>query len=160
MPLEEKINSFDCRRVFIRAASKTKSDNNFTGKAVTVREMNQNMDESVSSGISVTPAARSKITELLANADESQSAVRVFVSGGGCGGMSYGMTFAESIADKDRLMKDEEGFALTIDPIAFSYLQGAEIDFQDSDVNATFVFNNVFQAVGGSGACGGCGGAH
>jgi iron-sulfur cluster assembly accessory protein len=125
-----------------------------------VRNMNQNIDESVSSGISVTPAARSKITELLANADESQSAVRVFVAGGGCGGMSYGMTFAESISDKDRLMKDEDGFALTIDPVALSYLQGAEIDFQDSDVNATFVFNNVFQAVGGSGACGGCGGAH
>ena len=99
MPLKEKINSFDCRRALIRATSKTKSQDNFTGKVVTVREMNQNMDESVSSGISVTPAARSKITELLANADESQSAVRVFVSGGGCGGMSYGMTFAESIAD-------------------------------------------------------------
>ena len=125
-----------------------------------VRDMNQNNDESVFSGISVTPAARSKITELLANADESQSAVRVFVSGGGCGGMSYGMTFAESVSDKDQLMKDEDGFALTIDPVAVSYLQGAEIDFQDSDVNATFVFNNVFQAVGGSGACGGCGGAH
>ena len=160
MPLKEKINSFDCRRALIRATSKTKSQDNFTGKAVTVRKMKQNMDESVSSGISVTPAARSKITELLANADESQSAVRVFVAGGGCGGMSYGMTFAESISDKDRLMKDEDGFALTIDPVALSYLQGAEIDFQDSDVNATFVFNNVFQAVGGSGACGGCGGAH
>tara|TARA_Y100001960_G_C13923548_1_gene471116 strand:+ start:18 stop:242 length:225 start_codon:yes stop_codon:yes gene_type:complete len=73
--------------------------------------------------------------------------------------MSYGMTFAESIAEKDRLMKDEEGFALTMDPVAFSYLQGAEIDFQDSEVNATFVFNNVFQVVGGSGACTGCGAA-
>ena len=73
--------------------------------------------------------------------------------------MSYGMTFAESVSEKDRLLNDDSGFALTIDPVAFSYLQGAEIDYQDSDVNATFVFNNVFQAVGGSGACAGCGGA-
>ena len=50
-----------------------------------VRDMNQNIDESVFSGISVTPAARSKITELLSNADESQSAVRVFVSAGVAG---------------------------------------------------------------------------
>ena len=122
-------------------------------------ESNVALQSPSNSGISVTASAKAKIAELLAGADESQSAVRVFVSGGGCGGMSYGMTFAESVSEKDRLLNDDSGFALTIDPVAFSYLQGAEIDFQDSDVNATFVFNNVFQAVGGSGACAGCGGA-
>ena len=124
--------------------------------------MNESIDTlqaPTNAGISVTASAKSKIAELLAGADESHSAVRVFVSGGGCGGMSYGMTFAESVSEKDRLLNDDSGFALTIDPVAFSYLQGAEIDYQDSDVNATFVFNNVFQAVGGSGACAGCGGA-
>ena len=122
--------------------------------------MSGSIEVSSELGISVTASAKAKIAELLSNADESHSAVRVFVSGGGCGGMSYGMTFAESVSGKDRFLNDETGFALTIDPVAFSYLQGAEIDFQDSDVNATFVFNNVFQAVGGSGACSGCGGAH
>ena len=122
--------------------------------------MSESIEVSSELGISVTASAKAKITELLSNADESHSAVRVFVSGGGCGGMSYGMTFAESVSGKDRCLNDGTGFALTIDPVAFSYLQGAEIDFQDSDVNATFVFNNVFQAVGGSGACSGCGGAH
>ena len=63
------------------------------------------------SGISVTASAKAKITELLTEADESQSAVRVFVSGGGCGGMTYGMTFAESVSEKDRLLKDDSGFA-------------------------------------------------
>ncbi len=122
--------------------------------------MSDSIEVSSELGISVTASAKTKIAELLSNADESHSAVRGFVSGGGCGGMSYGMTFAESVSGKDRFLNDETGFALAIDPIAFSYLQGAEIDFQDSDVNATFVFNNVFQAVGGSGACSGCGGAH
>ena len=122
-------------------------------------ELSDALQTPSNSGISVTASAKAKITELLTGADESQSAVRVFVSGGGCGGMTYGMTFAESVSENDHLWKDDSGFALTIDPVAFSYLQGAEIDFQDSDVNATFVFNNVFQAVGGSGACAGCGGA-
>lgn len=109
--------------------------------------------------VNVTTAARAKIAELLSGADQGQHAVRVFVAGGGCGGMNYGMTFAEAVTDRDRLMKDDSGFAMAIDPVAFSYLQGAEIDFKDDGVSATFVFNNVFQAVGGSGACGGCGGA-
>ena len=47
-----------------------------------------------------------------------------------------------------------------VDPIALCYLQGAEVDYVDDGVNTSFVFNNVFRAVGGSGACGGCGGAH
>ena len=121
--------------------------------------MSESIEISSDLGISVTASAKAKIAELLSNADESHSAVRVFVSGGGCGGMNYGMTFAESVSGKDRFLNDETGFALTIDPVAFSYLQGAEIDFEDSDVNATFVFNNVFHAVGGSRACSGSGGA-
>ena len=40
----------------------------------------------------VTAPARAKIVELLKEADTSIDSVRIFVSGGGCGGMNYGMT--------------------------------------------------------------------
>ena len=122
--------------------------------------MNMNINQSENQGVTVTPPAKEKIAELLSGADQSQSAVRVFVSGGGCGGMNYGMTFAESVEETDRLIQDSSGCSIAIDPVALAYLEGAEIDFQDDGVSATFVFNNVFKAVGGSGACGGCGGAH
>ena len=122
--------------------------------------MNMDITQSHSGGVTVTPPAKEKIAELLSGADQSQSAVRVFVSGGGCGGMNYGMTFAESVEETDRLIQDDSGCSIAIDPVALAYLDGAEIDFQDDGVSATFVFNNVFKAVGGSGACGGCGGAH
>ena len=46
-----------------------------------------------------------------------------------------------------------------MDAGAWGYMDGAEIDYKDDGVNATFVFNNVLKSVGGSGACGGCGGA-
>ena len=73
--------------------------------------------------------------------------------------MNYGMTFAEQVEGHDRLLEDPQGFRLVVDPVAYSFMEGAEIDFVDDGVSSTFVFNNVFQAVGGSGACGGCGGA-
>ena len=122
--------------------------------------MNVSQTELSTDSLTVTVSAREKITQLLADADDGLSAVRVFVSGGGCGGMNYGMTFAESVGSKDRKMSDESGFALVVDPIAYSYIHGAEIDYKDDGVSASFVFNNVFQSVGGSGACGGCGGAY
>ena len=122
--------------------------------------MNASQTELSPDSLTVTASAREKITQLLADADDGLSAVRVFVSGGGCGGMNYGMTFAESVGSRDRKMSDQSGFALVVDPIAYSYIHGAEIDFKDVGVSASFVFNYVFHSVGGSGACGGCGGAH
>ena len=107
----------------------------------------------------VTEAARAKITDLILNADTEFNAVRVFVSGGGCSGMEYGMTFSESSETRDSILEGKEGFRMVIDPLALAYMQGAEIDYSEDGANASFVFNNVFKAVGGSGACGGCGGA-
>ena len=109
--------------------------------------------------LKVTEAAREKITELIQSAETEINSVRVFVSGGGCGGMDYGMTFADSSEPRDSVLAGKEGFRMIIDPLALAYMQGAEIDYSDDEPNSSFVFNNVFKAVGGSGACGGCGGA-
>ena len=110
--------------------------------------------------LTVTKAARAKITALIQNAEAEINSVRVFVSGGGCNGMEYGMTFADSSEPRDSVLEEEsEGFRMVIDPLALAYMQGAEIDYSEDGANASFVFNHVFKAVGGSGACGGCGGA-
>ena len=109
--------------------------------------------------LTVTKAARAKMTELIKNAEAEIDSVRVFVSGGGCNGMEYGMTFADSSEPRDSVLEEGEGFRMVIDPLALAYMQGAEIDYSEDGANASFVFNNVFKAVGGSGACGGCGGA-
>ena len=118
------------------------------------------MNTTLSEQLVVTASARAKIANLLEEADQSVDSVRIFVSGGGCGGMNYGMTFAESREIRDSVLEDTEGCKVVVDPIALCYLQGAEVDYVDDGVNTGFVFNNVFKAVGGSGACGGCGGAH
>jgi len=43
--------------------------------------------------------------------------------------------------------------------VALNFLRGVEIDYVERRMGASFVFNNVFAATGGSGACGGCGSA-
>lgn len=101
--------------------------------------------------------AQRKMAALMADADPEVTGIRVFVSGGGCGGMSYGMTYAVDQTLQDSVLEGE-GFRLVVDPVALNYLRGCEIDFRSDGINATFVFNNVFEAVGGSGGCAGCGG--
>ena len=109
--------------------------------------------------LTVTPVAQTKIRELIHHADDDINSVRVFVSGGGCGGMDYGITFADKPESYDSIVEGDEGFRLFIDPIALAYMKDAEIDYSEDRPQASFVFNNVFKVVGGSGACGGCGGS-
>lgn len=101
----------------------------------------------------LTPAAEAKFAELLADADPELNVIRLFVTGGGCGGMSYGMTFGEGTTAFDSV-REGRGYRLAVDAVALNFLRGAQIDFADGN----FVFANVFQSVGGSGLCGGCAG--
>ena len=110
------------------------------------------------SEIKVTESAGNKMAELIQGTDEDIRGIRVYVSGGGCGGMSYGMTYADSESEYDRILNGDN-FRLYADVVALQYLSGAEIDYVDDGIQATFVFHNVFQSVGGTGACGGCGAA-
>lgn len=108
--------------------------------------------------INITPAAKKKLVELLSDTDSDIDGIRVYVSGGGCSGMQYGLTFSEGKTQYDAIYEGD-GFKVLVDAFALAYMQGCEIDFQDQGANASFVFNNVFQAVGGSGGCSGCGSA-
>jgi len=108
--------------------------------------------------LTVSAMAAEQLAGLMANPDVDADGIRVFVSGGGCGGMTYGMTYAESVNASDKVLEGE-GFKVVVDAIALSYLKGCDIDFTQDDLNASFVFNNVFQTVGGSGTCGACGAA-
>jgi iron-sulfur cluster insertion protein len=109
--------------------------------------------------LSLTPAAREKMAELFSQVDDDAlQAIRVFVSGGGCGGMGYGMTFTDTRTEYD-YVRTENGFSLYVDAVALNYLRGVEIDYVERPTGASFVFNNAFALTGGSGTCGACGAA-
>ncbi len=107
----------------------------------------------------LTSAAREQMAALLAQVDDQDiEAVRVFVTGGGCGGMTYGMTFTDRRTDYDCVLEDS-GVRIYVDAVALNYLRGVEIDYVDRPMGASFVFNNVFANTGGSGVCRACGSA-
>jgi iron-sulfur cluster assembly accessory protein len=107
--------------------------------------------------VHVTETARDMLAGLIADAEENFEGIRIYVQGGGCGGMTYSMTFADEITEVDRVL-DCSGFKILVDPIALGFLAGCEIDYVADGLNSTFVFKNAFQSVGGSGKCAGCGG--
>ena len=91
--------------------------------------------------VSVTPSAVSVIKNLLEQRNIPGYALRVFVSGGGCSGMQYGMSFEENASDFDNVV-EVDGVRLLIDPTSLVYLNGANIDFVDSLIGGGFRIDN------------------
>lgn len=110
------------------------------------------------SDLEVTGSAQDKLHEIVSQTDEDVSAIRIYISGGGCGGLSYGMTFTDDRSVFDTVLQFE-GFSILVDVVALNYLKGAQIDYIQEVGRERFVFNNVFAETGGSGVCGGCGAA-
>jgi iron-sulfur cluster assembly accessory protein len=96
------------------------------------------MDNSI---LTVTPAAVSIISNLLEQRNIPSHALRVFVSGGGCSGMQYGMAFQETPEAGDTVVKSD-GIRLLVDPTSLSYLRGARIDYVDSLIGGGFQIDN------------------
>ena len=105
-----------------------------------------NMIESVDLQVPPSPilfsdAAATKVKELLADENNPDLKLRVFVQGGGCSGFQYGFTFDETVNDDDTTIV-KEGVELLVDPMSFQYLVGAEIDYKDDLDGAQFVIRN------------------
>ena len=108
--------------------------------------------------MTITPACEAQLATIMKEADEEVTALRIFVEGGGCSGLSYGMTYVDARTEYDSVLQCE-GFQLVVDAVALNFLRGCKIDYVKDGLNESFVFNNVFESVGGSGTCSGCGGS-
>ncbi len=108
--------------------------------------------------LEVTQSAQDKLNEIITQSEDDVSAIRIYIGGGGCSGMTYGMTFTDQQTDYDTVLSFD-GFKVFVDVVALNYLRGAQIDYIQEAGKERFVFNNVFAATGGSGSCGGCGAA-
>ena len=93
--------------------------------------------------IHVTPAAASKINELLVEENKVGAVLRVFVQGGGCSGFQYGLMIDEGEGDASTdAVIESNGVKLLVDPISARYLSGAEVDFVDNVTGGGFTIKN------------------
>jgi len=97
--------------------------------------------ETVQKTIMVTPKAAEKVKEFMKQEGRDDLYLRVYVSGGGCAGLSYGMGFEEK-ADQDDTVIEENGVKLLVDSYSSRYLKGTEIDYIESLMGAGFKISN------------------
>lgn len=100
--------------------------------------------------MTLTDAAAARIKSIMAG-KPGVVGLRLAVKKGGCAGMEYSMTWAETQDKFDEVVEDK-GVKVLIDPMAVLYLLGTEMDFKTDKLASQFVFNNPNQ----QSACG-CG---
>ena len=101
--------------------------------------------------ITLTTGAREHVSKLLDERNMADHGLRVFVSGGGCSGMQYGMALEAESREFDTIV-EKEGIKVFIDPTSLMYMRGASIDYVDSLMGGGFSIDNP-QAVASCG-CG------
>lgn len=89
----------------------------------------------------LTEAAVSTVKGLLAEKNVPDHGLRVFVSGGGCSGMQYGMALEAEPRPYDHVV-ESSGIKVFIDPTSMMYLSGCTIDYVDSLMGGGFSIDN------------------
>jgi iron-sulfur cluster assembly accessory protein len=119
--------------------------------------------------VTLTPSAAVKVQELLDQEEEGSLGLRIFVAGGGCSGMQYGMTLDE-VQEGDVVM-ELDGIRVLVDEMSAGYISGSEVDYVDSLMGAGFTVNNPnavstcgcghsFKTAGDTGEARSCGCGH
>ena len=86
-------------------------------------------------------SAANKVKGLIAEEENQDMKLRVYVTGGGCSGFSYGFTFAETENEDDTKIVNA-GVTLLVDSMSLQYLVGGIVDYTDGLEGSRFFVNN------------------
>ncbi len=91
--------------------------------------------------IELTESAAKKVQSLKEDEGNGELKLRVYITGGGCAGFSYGFTFDEAVKDGDTQV-DRDGVTLLVDSLSIQYLAGSTVDYKESLMGSQFVIEN------------------
>lgn len=115
--------------------------------------------------LTISPSATSAVRDILAERNLVGYALRVYVAGGGCSGVQFGMALDNNIHENDMTF-EADGVKVLVDDQSMNYLIGAKIDFVNDPVRGAgfLVDSPSAQKSGGCGDSCACGsssqGAH
>ena len=91
------------------------------------------LTETIIPTITLSTAASDAVKNILTERNLEGYALRVYVAGGGCCGVNFGMALDNNFRDVDTTF-DVNGVMLVVDEVSIDYLRGASIDFVNDPV--------------------------
>jgi len=132
--------------------------------------MLDSLEETTTETIYITDEAVETVRNLLEEKDVPDFGLRVFVAGGGCSGLQYGMALEAEARPYDHVI-ERGGIKVFVDPTSMMYLNHATIGYEDSLMGGGFKIDNpnavsscgcgssfkTSESQGAASAAGGCG---
>lgn len=105
--------------------------------------------------VELTDTAAEAVRGLLEQRNLPGYSLRVYVAGGGCSGIQYGMAFDNNIRAEDTIT-EANGIKILVDEVSIQYLQGAIVDYIDNPQGAGFKISNpnALSSCGCGSSCG------
>jgi len=91
--------------------------------------------------ITVTESAARRIAFLREQEQVGAANLRIAVSGGGCSGFQYGLSFDDQTNPDDRVF-ERDGVGVVVDDVSLELITGAEVDFVEDLMGASFRISN------------------
>jgi iron-sulfur cluster assembly protein len=118
--------------------------------------------------ITLSKRAAQELTDLIQAENKTNAALRVWVAGGGCSGLTYGMALDDNEPEEGDQQFEHEGVRIVVDSLSLQYMEGAQVDYVDDVMGGGFKIENPnatntcgcgssFQTEEGQGSGGGCG---
>lgn len=124
--------------------------------------------------ITLTERAVCELKELITAESKNGAALRVWVAGGGCSGLQYGMALDDNPPEDGDNIFEQDGIKVYVDGLSLNYMSGSQVDYIEEALGGGFKIENPNavgscgcgssfktedgqEAVGGGGGCGSCG---
>jgi iron-sulfur cluster insertion protein len=105
------------------------------------KHVSETVSEIGERAITVTESAAKRIAFLREQEQVGDANLRIAVSGGGCSGFQYGMSFDDQTNPDDRVF-ERDGVGVVVDDVSLDLLNGAEVDFVEDLMGASFQIRN------------------
>lgn len=99
------------------------------------------LDTLLPTGVTLSERAAEEIRGLLERQGKSEAALRVYVEGGGCSGLNYGMAIDDEVGEDDFLFECH-GVRVVVDPLSISYIKGSSVDYVEDVMGGGFKIDN------------------
>jgi len=90
--------------------------------------------------ITLTESARTKVASILSK-EGPEAKLRMYVSGKGCAGLTYGFGITDEVEDDDLLIQEGD-VPVLVDSFSLPYLKGSTVDFVEGLTGSKFDIKN------------------
>src|SRR5258708_39910436 len=92
--------------------------------------------------ITISPRAVTELKDLMTSQAKQSAALRVWVAGGGCSGLSYGMALDDGDPEEGDQTFEQDGVKIFVDGLSLNYMDGSSVDFVDDALGGGFKIEN------------------